>query len=345
MRRPVRRTCGVLVAASGVVLLLAVSAHASRRPTADHASGSASPASSPTARRGHGQVSQVVSALPGRPAAGQPTASPVRATAHRGPPVTRCPSARYGVDYDAPGSGKTVALSFDDGPGRSTAAILQILKHAQVTASFFNIGQSETSMPVQVRAEHAAGFALGDHTWNHQDLSRLSPRRQAREIDRERREQAALTGAYPCLLRPPDGDYNPTTLQLAQQRGMRVWYWSVDTEDWKADGADTRHWVHRITTRAEAGTRMRHPVILMHNQTGGNPATVHALPAIIRYYKSRGYTFVNLDQRTGHPSVQAALAGTTADFDAQSGVGQSSSERRWAPDSSSRRQAQADHGS
>lgn len=85
---------------------------------------------------------------------------------------------------------------------------------------------------------------------------------------------------------------------------MRVWYWSVDTEDWKASGSDARYWVHRIIARAEAGGSMRHPVILMHNQIGGNPATVDALPTIIRYYKSHGYRFVDLYGHTGHPVVR-----------------------------------------
>jgi len=30
----------------------------------------------------------------------------------------------------------------------------------------------------------------------------------------------------------------------------------------------------------------------MHNQPAGNPATVSALPAIIRFFRSRGYRFV-----------------------------------------------------
>jgi peptidoglycan/xylan/chitin deacetylase (PgdA/CDA1 family) len=47
-------------------------------------------------------------------------------------------------------------------------------------------------------------------------------------------EQEDLIGYGPCAFRPPYGDYNSTTLALAQQRGMKVWLWSVDTEDWEA---------------------------------------------------------------------------------------------------------------
>ena len=214
-----------------------------------------------------------------------------------------CPSAPRGVHHEAPGTGKTVALTFDDGPGRSTQTILRILSNAHVEATFFNLGTNEAAMPGIVRTEHAAGFALGDHTWDHKDLSLLDATAQAREIDRERAEQASLTGSAPCLLRPPYGTYNATTLDEAQERSMRVWNWSVDTEDWKAEGSDDSYWIQRIISRAEAGGSQQHPVLLMHNMTGGNPATVHALPAVIQYYRSRGYSFVDLYGHTGQPVV------------------------------------------
>jgi len=58
-----------------------------------------------------------------------------------------CPAAPYGARLYAPGSAKTVALTFDDGPGRSTAAILAILASYQVTATFFNIGVAMAARP------------------------------------------------------------------------------------------------------------------------------------------------------------------------------------------------------
>jgi hypothetical protein len=181
--------------------------------------------------------------------------------------------------------------------------MMQILTSAHVEATFFNIGTNEVARPGRVRAEQSAGFALGSHTWDHSDLTTLDRAGQAREIDRERDEQASLVGAYPCLLRPPYGNYNAATLSIAQRRGMSVWNWSVDTEDWKADGSDDKWWVNRIVTRGEAGASLRNPVILMHNAAGGDPATVDALPAIINYYKTRGYRFVDLYAHTGHPTV------------------------------------------
>ena len=67
----------------------------------------------------------------------------------------------------APGTGKTVALTFDDGPDPSTAQILGILNHYKVPATFFNIGQQEAKYASLVKAEAQQSYALGNHTWDH----------------------------------------------------------------------------------------------------------------------------------------------------------------------------------
>ena len=192
------------------------------------------------------------------------------------------------------GPGRTVALTFDDGPGRDARRIMDILRQQHVTATFFNIGEHEAADPQAVRAMHAAGFALGDHTWDHRTLRGMPRAQQAAELDRERRVQSGIVGGGSCLLRPPGGEYDATTLSLAAQRGMTVWNWSVDTEDWKGVGNSSPYWVDRIRTRAEAGAGLAHPVILMHDEMGGNPATVAALPDIIAFYRDLGYRFVDL---------------------------------------------------
>jgi peptidoglycan/xylan/chitin deacetylase (PgdA/CDA1 family) len=208
-----------------------------------------------------------------------------------------CPRPKYGPQYYAPGGGKTAALTFDDGPGKTTLKLLRVLKKYRVPATFFNIGQNMTTRPGLVREEARRHDTLGNHTWNHPDMAALSASQQAEEMDRTIAEQRKLTGTSPCVFRPPYGDYNGTTLSLARHRRMAVWIWSVDTEDWKADGSASSYWVNRIVRIAkQEGSVLRHPVILMHNQPAGNPATVLALPRIIRYFRRHGYRFVNLSR-------------------------------------------------
>jgi peptidoglycan/xylan/chitin deacetylase (PgdA/CDA1 family) len=214
--------------------------------------------------------------------------------------ASSCPAAPYGVQHYAPGSGRTVALTFDDGPGASTQAIMNILEDRGVPATFFNIGVNATVRPSTVVAESDQRFPLGNHTWAHPQLTRLSATAQAKEMDDATAEQVYLVGSQPCLFRPPYGSYDSSTLSLAQARGMAVYNWSVDTEDWKANGSSDPYWVHRIISLGEAGGSQDHPLVLMHNQPTAMPATVSALPWLITYYRDRGYTFVDL---TGHLAV------------------------------------------
>jgi peptidoglycan/xylan/chitin deacetylase (PgdA/CDA1 family) len=234
----------------------------------------------------------LLAGLSATPAAcGATTAGPATA----GSATAGCPVASYGARFYAPGGAKTVALTFDDGPGQSTAAILAILARYRVPATFFNIGTNMAARPSLVRTEVKRGYAMGNHTWNHPDLDDLTAAQQAAEMDKASAEQRSITGTVPCAFRPPYGDYDSTTLRLAQQRRMGVWLWSVDTQDWMAEGSGSSYWVHRIIRLAEQeGGALRHPIVLMHNQPNGNPATVSALPVIIQFFRARGYRFVAL---------------------------------------------------
>lgn len=220
-------------------------------------------------------------------------------------PAASCAPAGYGVHSYAPGDGKTVALTFDDGPGPSTRAILAVLAARHVRATFFNEGANTAADPQIDQMEINAGHVVADHTWSHVQLTTLSSSDQAAQIDRARAEQAAVSGRMPCLFRPPYGSYNATTLALAQQRAMSVWTWSVDPEDWKANGSGSAYWIGRIITRAEAGISLSHPVVLLHNAGNGNPATVAALGPIIDFYRAHGYRFVDLTGRSGWPTGSA----------------------------------------
>jgi peptidoglycan/xylan/chitin deacetylase (PgdA/CDA1 family) len=187
-----------------------------------------------------------------------------------------------------------VALTFDDGPGRSTAAILAILARYRVPATFFDIGAAIAARPWLVREEVTGGYALGNHTWDHPDMAALPAARQATELDQASAEQRSIAGTVPCAFRPPYGQYDPATLTLAQQRRMGVWLWSADTLDWMAEGSGSSYWAQRIIRLAEQGGALSHPIVLMHDGRRGNPATVTALPAIIQFYRSHGYRFVAL---------------------------------------------------
>jgi peptidoglycan/xylan/chitin deacetylase (PgdA/CDA1 family) len=236
---------------------------------------------------------------PARPSAQPVVAMPGRSTPRPAPATgvtspANCPAAPYGVHLYTPGTAKTAALTFDDGPGRSTEAILTILARYRVPATFFNIGAAMATRPWLVREEVREGYAMGNHTWNHPHMIALSAVQQGAELSQASAEQRSIAGTIPCAFRPPYGQYDSTTLTLAQQRRMGVWLWSVDTLDWMANGSGSSYWVQRIIRLAEQGGALSHPIVLMHNARPGDPATVTALPAIIQFFRSHGYRFVAL---------------------------------------------------
>lgn len=226
-------------------------------------------------------------------------------TRHPLPATLSCPQATIGVLNSAPPAGRarTVALTFDDGPGASTGAILNILTRLHVRATFFNIGQQVSERPSLVREEANDGFLLGDHTNSHPNLAHLSRADQLAEVDQVAVIEHRLTGSPICVFRPPYGSYDAATRQVAAERGMSLWMWSDGGGDWLAGGSGSSHWVSTIERAVEsAASHQTHPVVLLHNQRAAMPATVAALPSIIRWFRARHYTFVDLLGRRGPPA-------------------------------------------
>ncbi|HET9657633.1 MAG TPA: polysaccharide deacetylase family protein, partial [Kineosporiaceae bacterium] len=218
------------------------------------------------------------------------------------PPPWTCPGRPAPAAVrTAPGSVRTVALTFDDGPSRWTPQVLDVLKRYQVSATFFVVGVNAQRDPQAVTAEAAAGHLVGNHTWTHitpPPRTGWPAARLGSELDRTSAVVRQLTGARTCWFRPPAGILAGAA-GPATARGMAVVVWSVDSKDWlvqkgaRADGGGAL--ARRITARATVADRQDHPVVLLHDGGGYRGATAAALPAIIGFYRSHGYTFVRMD--------------------------------------------------
>jgi peptidoglycan/xylan/chitin deacetylase (PgdA/CDA1 family) len=219
-----------------------------------------------------------------------------------------CPATTGVARHDAPGTGRTIALTFDDGPSAHTRAVLDVLAAAQVHATFFVVGGAVTADPQAVARAAAAGNLIGNHTWDH-NYPRAVPngwtlRYLDDQLDRTDAVVAAATGAPTCVFRPPGG-FMPATVKVAAQRTReQVVLWSVDPRDWQVQGprdpgaAGRAKEADRIYAAAIAGGSQQHPILLLHDGGGYRGATVAALPRIIAYYKAHGYRFVRLDGRS-----------------------------------------------
>ena len=215
-----------------------------------------------------------------------------------------CPATPAAFIRSAPATAaRTVALTFDDGPGPFLPQILKILRTYDVRATFFDTGSHDAAFPALTRQIVSDGHLLADHTWDH-----TCPRARARAGGRcptsstrspaRRRQQAALTGRTPCYFRPPGGR-TTNVLTATRQLGMTAVLWSVDPRDWAQPGHYSPAWVDRIVARATTTGGQAHPIVLLHDAGGYRGNTVAALPRIIAWYRAHGYRFVDLAGGSG----------------------------------------------
>lgn len=177
---------------------------------------------------------------------------------------------------------KCVALTFDDGPAApETATLLTYLAEYKARATFFTTGQNVAAHPELVRAEAKAGHEVGNHSWNHPDLTNLTPEQVASQLGRTSAAIKAATGKAPSVFRPPYGAMNA---QVKSATTLSPVMWDVDTEDWKYRDADK-------VARTVIDQTQRNDVVLMHDI---HPTSVAAVPQILRTLTAQGYHFVTI---------------------------------------------------
>ena len=188
---------------------------------------------------------------------------------------------------------KLVALTFDDGPDATyTPEVLDILKARGVKATFFLVGPQVNKYPDTAKRILDEGHGIGNHTWSHKDLSKLSSKQIAEQVDKAQEAIAKATGFTPTLMRAPYGATSGKLLDVLHERDMLHVFWTVDTRDWAGTSvADMRK---NVLAHTKPGG-----IILMHSFGGRKNAlenTVKLLPLIIDDLSKKGFEFVTVDE-------------------------------------------------
>jgi len=181
-----------------------------------------------------------------------------------------------------------IAMTFDDGPSaENTPRLLEMLKQRNIKATFFLIGQNVAANPNIVKQILADGNEIGNHTWTHPQLSKLSDDKVTAEITKTQDAIKDASGYTPTLLRPPYGAITPRQREwISSQFGLNVILWSVDPFDWKRPGSAVI--TQRILSQARPGA-----IILSHDI---HKQTVDAMPATLDGLIAKGYKFVTVSQ-------------------------------------------------
>lgn len=197
------------------------------------------------------------------------------------------PEAKY------PTPTKTIHLTFDDGPGKYTIPILEILEREHVPATFFIIGRQAPNYPEVMKRERELGMSMQVHTWDHINTF---PTLSAKGLDRQVNRTAAVikeySGVQPSCVRPPEGATTGRVRRWMNGQGYGQILWDNDTEDWRRPGSKAI--INTAISEARDGG-----IILMHDGGGNRSQDVQALPEIIHGLRERGYSFAPLCNTPG----------------------------------------------
>ena len=173
-----------------------------------------------------------------------------------------------------------VALTFDDGPSIYTEGLLDVLKEHDVQATFFILGQSARIQSETVSRMFEEGHQIGNHTWNHPNLTQLSDELIQQQIQQTDDIVTQIIGEPTQHLRPPYGAYDDRVRAVS---GLPIIFWSVDPLDWRDRDAEI---VAARIIDSPVGA-----IILSHDI---HRTTVAAVPKIIVALKSRGIHIVTV---------------------------------------------------
>ena len=175
-----------------------------------------------------------------------------------------------------------IIFSYDDGPSdTATGRILDTLEACGGKAVFFPIGENIRGREHLLRRMIALGCEVGNHTWHHDYMGRLSPDDFIASVKRTNESVFDACGVRPLLLRPPGGVILDETVQSLREIGMSIMLWNVDPRDWKSHNcASTVEHVSAIVAKGK--------VVIMHDLYN---STADAAEILIPDLTRRGYRF------------------------------------------------------
>ena len=191
--------------------------------------------------------------------------------------------AEGNVSREVDGTKKMVALTYDDGPSVYTDAILDVFEEYKQRATFFIVGDRISWNEDQAKREAALGFQQGNHTFNHNVLTKLSEDKVKEKLKGTDDELMRISGKPSVYLRPPEGRYNDTVKKAC---GCPIILWSVDSRDWESKDCDK-------VCKAVIGKVKDGDIVLMHDLYKSTAeATKKIVPALVK----EGFQLVTVEE-------------------------------------------------
>jgi peptidoglycan-N-acetylglucosamine deacetylase len=184
--------------------------------------------------------------------------------------------------------GPYIAMTFDDGPhATNTPKLLEMAAKRHIKLTFFVLGGCVEQNPDVLRREVAEGHEIGNHSWSHPNLAKLSDADVRSQLQRTEDIIVKTAGIKPKLMRPPYGELRKRQRILVNHElGYKVILWDVDPVDWKRPGSNVV--AQRIIAGARPGS-----IILSHDI---HPPTIAAMPQVFDALLAKGFKFVTVSE-------------------------------------------------
>lgn len=181
-----------------------------------------------------------------------------------------------------------IAMTFDDGPHpTNTPRLLDMLRERNIRATFYVVGKNVRAYPHIVRRIIAEGHEIGNHSWSHPNLTKLSQSAVIKQLQDTESAIISACGVRPRTLRPPYGALTSSQRQMVKAHfGYPTILWDVDPLDWKRPGPSVV--TNRIINNTRSGS-----IVLAHDL---HKSTVDAMPSTFDGLLAKGYTFVTVSQ-------------------------------------------------
>ena len=155
-----------------------------------------------------------------------------------------------------------------------TAQVLNIVAAAQASITVFAVGQWLAANPGIGTDISRPGHDLGNHTWSHQPMTRLTLAEATTEVQRGADAVTAAIGSQGLLFRPSGTASSTASIRAAAAAAgyHRCLSYDVDPADYTDPGAEAVR--QRTLSSVRAGS-----IISLHL---GHSGTVAALPGILQ---------------------------------------------------------------
>lgn len=135
--------------------------------------------------------------------------------------------------------------------------ILATLKKHNISTSFFLEGNWVKKNPELAKMIVSAGHEVGNHSYSHPDMKRLTAAQAREQINKTNEIIEAATGEKCKWFGPPSGSFRDETIIVADELKIKTVLWTVDTVDWKRPAPEVL--INRVMTKIEKGS-----MVLMH---------------------------------------------------------------------------------